>query len=306
MENMNMKNEIAAVVVTYNRKTLLSECLNRILNQENISCDIVLIDNGSTDGTEEMIQTQYQRPEIIYRKVKVNLGGAGGFQYGVKYAVIQGYKFVWIMDDDTMPENNALFELVNAGHALEDNWGFLSSAVYWIDGKVCMANRPKVTLFSHVCADRCRQEVVSVIMSSFVSILVKTDVIREVGLPIGEYFIWTDDYEFSGRISRNYPCYMIKRSKVIHAMANHSKADIAIDDIRRLDRYFCLYRNDVHCYRNYGVKGWIYIILKDIYAIFNILKNSRDGKRDRLKTILKGFKEGVCFNPQLEMLERIF
>ncbi|MDE6883844.1 MAG: glycosyltransferase family 2 protein [Lachnospiraceae bacterium] len=301
-----MKNEIAAVVVTYNRKALLSKCLNRILNQENISCDIVLIDNGSTDGTEEMIQNQYQRPEIIYKKVKVNLGGAGGFQYGVKYAAIQGYKFVWIMDDDTMPENNALFELVNAGHALDDNWGFLSSAVYWIDGKVCMANRPKVTLFSHVCADRCKQEVVSVIMSSFVSILVKTDVVREVGLPIGEYFIWTDDYEFSGRISRNYPCYMIKRSKVIHAMANHSKADIAIDDIRRLDRYFCLYRNDVHCYRNYGVKGWIYIILKDIYAVFNILKNSRDGKRDRLKTVLKGFKAGVCFNPQLEMLERIF
>ena len=296
----NMRNKIVAVVVTYNRKELLQQCIDSVLKQKNCSCDIIVVDNASTDGTQEMMIKQYDVPEVIYINTGTNLGGAGGFQFGIKKAVLFGYEYVWIMDDDTLPEEKALYELFEADKKLEGKWGFLSSAVYWTDGSICMANRPKDTLFSHIYADECSDSIVPVIMSSFVSILMKMEVIKIVGLPIREYFIWTDDYEFSGRISRKYPCYLVTQSRVTHAMMTHSNANIATDSILRLDRYFCLYRNDVHCYRQYGFNGWIYIILKDIYTLANILIRSKDNRVNRVKTVCKGFRVGLHFKPDIE------
>ncbi len=105
-----MNSKTAAVVVTYNRKDLLEKCIDRLRQQKNAACDIIIVDNASTDGTADMIKCQYNVPEVIYMNTGANLGGAGGFQYGVKQAVLLGYEYVWIMDDDTLPQETALYE----------------------------------------------------------------------------------------------------------------------------------------------------------------------------------------------------
>lgn len=297
-----MKNKIVAVVVTYNRKELLNQCIDKLLKQRIISCDIIIVDNNSTDGTLEMIENQYNISEVVYINTGANLGGAGGFQYGVKKAVMLGYEYVWIMDDDTLPEENALFELFEVDKELDGKWGFLSSVAYWTDGSICRMNIQKKSIFRHIGKIEYNRKFSPIKMCSFVSLLVKTDVIKEVGLPIGEYFIWTDDYEYTGRISLRYPSYMVSSSKVVHAMKTHTRVNFATDDVSRINRYHYIYRNDVHCYRQYGFRGWMYIILKDIYTLFNIIINSEDEKMSRIKIVLKGFKEGLGFTPQVEML----
>lgn len=297
-----MGNKIAAVVVTYNRKELLRQCLNKLLGQKGVSCDVIVIDNASTDGTAEMIQFQYRMPEIVYMNTGANLGGAGGFQFGVKKALLAGYQYVWLMDDDTLPESDALCELMAADQALGGKWGFLSSAAYWTDGGMCKANRQKKTLFTFVKEEDFKKDFVPVVMGSFVSLLVKSSVIGEVGLPIAEYYIWTDDYEFCGRISDKYKCYAVPKSKVVHAMKNHTKADLARDQISRIGRYRCLFRNDVHCYRRYGIQGWVYIFLKDIYNVINVLFYSKEEKKEKIKVLLEGVREGIHFYPQIEMI----
>ena len=138
--------------------------------------------------------------------------------------------------------------------------------------------------------------------ASFVSLLVKRDVVCEIGLPIGEYFIWTDDYEYTGRISKDYPGYMVCSSKVIHAMNTHMKASIIKDDISRAERYKYLFRNDVHCYRQYGIAGWLYIILKDVYMVVNVILNSSD-KKNRLSIIVNGFIRGCLFSPKVNYVK---
>lgn len=296
-----MKNKIVAVVVTYNRKELLKRCLSCLLVQREISCDVIVVDNASTDGTKEMIKTQFDLPEVIYNNTGANLGGAGGFEYGVKKAVEAGYEYVWIMDDDTLPENNALEELMNADKKLQGNWGFLSSVAYWTDGSICKMNIQKKTIFKHIRKEEYQTDITPIVMCSFVSLMIKTSIVKEVGLPIGEYFIWTDDYEYTGRISLKYPCYMVPASKVVHAMKNHTRVNFATDDISRIGRYHYIYRNDVHCYRRYGILGWMYIIMKDIYTILNILKNAKEGKREKMKVVLKGFNEGLYFHPMIEI-----
>lgn len=298
-----MKNKTAAVVVTYNRKELLNQCIGRLLRQEGVSCDVIVVDNASTDGTHEMVTRQYNVPEVIYVNTGVNLGGAGGFQYGVKRAVLLGYEYVWIMDDDTLPEKTALYELFEADKELDGEWGFLSSVAYWIDGSICRMNIQKKNIFKHVGEKEYHKKYSFIKMCSFVSLLVKSDVIKEVGLPIGEYFIWTDDYEYTGRISAKYPCYMVPSSRVVHAMKIHTRVNFATDDMSRIDRYQYIYRNDVHCYRQYGCGGWVYIVLKDMYTLANILINSNGRKMDRIKILCKGFWTGLHFKPDIEMIE---
>ena len=125
-----MNNKTAAVVVTYNRKELLKECIDSLLKQEGAACDIIVVDNASSDGTAELVRDEYNIPKVIYTNTGANLGGAGGFQYGVKKAVLLGYEYVWIMDDDTLPQSTALDKLFEVDRELNGRWGFLSSVTY--------------------------------------------------------------------------------------------------------------------------------------------------------------------------------
>lgn len=293
-------NQTTAVVVTCNRRELLRQCVTKLLGQENASCDVIIIDNASTDGTGEMVRETFDRQDVIYENTGSNLGGAGGFEYGVGKAVRLGYEYVWIMDDDTLPEKTALANLFAADKKLDGKWGFLSSVAYWTDGSICRMNIQKKDIFRHIRETEYGAETVPVKMCSFVSLLVKSSVIREVGLPIGEYFIWTDDYEFTGRISRKYPCYMASKSRVIHAMKVHTRVNFATDDASRIERYRYIYRNDIHCYRQYGLAGWAYILSKDAYTVMNILKNADGDRIKRIRVVLKGFKEGLAFRPEIK------
>lgn len=296
-------NRTAAVVVTYNRKDLLEQCIQRILAQKEAPCDVIVVDNASTDGTAEMVAGKYNLSGVLYENTGTNLGGAGGFQYGARRAVQLGYEYIWMMDDDTLPDETALLEFLKADRALDSKWGFLSSAAYWIDGSICKANRQKKNEFAFVKDKEFEQELIPVRFGSFVSLFVKDSVIREVGLPIGEYFIWTDDYEFCGRISKRYPCYVVPSSRVIHAMKEHKKANIATDSLDRVARYRCLFRNDVHCYRQFGLAGWMYILFKDVYMIMEILLQAGDGKICRMRTVIQGFRDGLRFYPEIRSVD---
>ena len=106
-------NHIVAVVVTYNRKELLKECIENLLLSDT-KCDILVVDNHSTDGTEKSIYEYIQRKDIVYWNTGSNLGGAGGFSYGIRKAIEMGYDYVWLMDDDCMVHRDTLTEFVKA------------------------------------------------------------------------------------------------------------------------------------------------------------------------------------------------
>ena len=289
---------VLAVVVTHERRELLRKALACLLGQE-APCDVLVVDNASADGTAEMVASEFGGdPRVTYFDTGANLGGAGGFHLGMYWAATAGYDHAWVMDDDSQPEPGALGALLAAGGSLGD-WGFLSSAVFWTDGSPCEANRPKRDLFRHVGdAAYAAGEPVRVRMGSFVSMLVPTAVIREVGLPLAEYFIWTDDYEFSGRVSKRHPCWFVPASRVTHAMAANTRADIATADGERAARFRMLYRNDVHCYRQHGLEGRAYLAAKAAHAAASVLLRSEGGRAARLSALVAGYADGMRFQPE--------
>lgn len=291
--------KIAAVVVTYNRKDLLLENIQSLLAQTaRQEMDIIVIDNASTDGTKDSLKKHIDSENVIYLNTGENLGGAGGFQYGIRYAAEKEYKYVWVMDDDCIPSQHALEELLKWDKNLQGRYGFLSSQVRWKDNRICMMNIQRERLVKNV--KDFETEKVKIVMASFVSLFVPIKVVEEVGLPIKEFFIWTDDWEYTRRISLEYPCYLINSSVVVHKSANNIGANIVSDTESRLERYKYLYRNDVYLYRREGIKGIGYEMIRLTGHIIKTAIYARSSKVRRIKTILSGTIAGLRFYPEIE------
>ena len=82
-------NAVTAVVVTYNRLALLQQCLAALCAQTVRSFTVLVVDNASTDGTADYLKT-LDMPGLVCRNPGKNLGGAGGFAYGIR-AAAEGY-----------------------------------------------------------------------------------------------------------------------------------------------------------------------------------------------------------------------
>ena len=104
-------NKTAALIVTYNRKNLLKECIEALTCSET-PCDIFVIDNASTDGTQEAMQDFVDQGVIAYHNTGANLGGAGGFNFALKTALKRDYEYFWIMDDDCIVQPDSLTQLM--------------------------------------------------------------------------------------------------------------------------------------------------------------------------------------------------
>lgn len=290
---------VAAVVVTYNRLPLLRQCLAALAAQTVQPAAIWVIDNASTDGTGQAVQ-QMQLPQLVYRNTGSNLGGAGGFTYGTREAARAGYDALWLMDDDTIPEPQALEALLQMDETLQGAYGWLSSRALAPDGTDQPMNRQRKTPYRDI--DGYEGEKIPSVMASFVSLFLRTEVVQKFGLPIAEFFIWSDDWEYTRRISRAMPCYVVPGSRVTHAMQNPGTVNIATDVPSRWVRYRYFYRNDVVLYRREGVLGWLWLLAKDVWHTVQVLRDPRGQRLNRIAIIWKGFAAGVRFAPAISYL----
>ncbi len=296
--------KVLAVVVTYNRLELLKKCLKNLTWQD---CDILIIDNASTDATADWVQETYaQDKHVFYMNMGQNLGGAGGFNFGMRWAVEHQYEYAWVMDDDCIPEENALEMLMQADRILGGNYGYLSSVVLWEDGTESKMNRQKIKKNYYENVHLLKDGIVQVEQSTFVSLLIPTATIKNVGLPIKEFFIWGDDIEYTRRITvrNDLPSYMIGNSIVLHAMRENGGSNIATDTQQRIDRYKYAFRNENYLYRQEGIKGFCYYVAKCALNIWRVCTKAENHKLKRCSIILSSMVKGLFFNPEKEFVLR--
>jgi len=222
----------------------------------------------------------------------------------MRWAVEAGYEYVWIMDDDCIPAKDALAHLMEADCLLGGSaqYGFLSSAVLWTDGKECKMNRQKIKkeYFEHL--ELLRYGIIQIEQATFVSLLIPAGTVMRYGLPIRDFFIWGDDIEYTRRMTvRNkIPCYMVGKSQVVHAMKDNNGSSIALDDQSRMERYCYAFRNEAFLYRKEGIKGICYYLAKCGMNVYRIFTAARDNRLRRCKVLLCGVAKGLFFNPKIE------
>ena len=301
MSDSKKQNGTAAVVVTYNRLELLRQCLDA-LRAQSVPCDILIIDNASTDGTGAWAAGQ---SGLRYRNTGANLGGAGGFSTGIRWAAEEGYDRLWIMDDDTIPHPDALEKLLEADMLLDGNYGWLSSVVLWRDGSFCRMNEQLPMRYCGESFPLLKYGLMRAERASFVSMFVRRETVLQVGLPIAEFFIWGDDAEFSRRISirAGMPCYVVGQSQVLHATKNNDGMSLATDADARIDRYWYSYRNEGYMLRKEGFRGiarYLYRCARDFAAV---LCKAPGKKGKRLGILLRGMWSALLFRPKIEYVE---
>src|SRR6476469_272149 len=210
---------VVAVVVTFNRRELLLESLDAIDAQARRPDAVIVIDNASTDGTAVALR---DRAGIELYVLDRNTGGAGVFAYGIAAALRAGAGLIWLMDDDTIPEPDALAALLDA----RTNYrgprpALVASRVVWTDGRDHPMNTPRTR---HTGSEPAGSTTIR--SASFVSVLIDADVVRERVLPVADYFLWNDDFEFTTRLLRGNVGLLCPASVVVHKTRTFGSTDV--------------------------------------------------------------------------------
>ncbi|MFS8083977.1 MAG: glycosyltransferase family 2 protein [Ginsengibacter sp.] len=180
------------IVVTYNRLQLLSECINALRNQTH-SCDkILVVNNGSTDDTENWLRQQKDLAFIS----QGNTGSAGGFYTGIKWAYDNGYTWVWCMDDDGYPKEDALEKLLNAHNP--NDLCLLNCAVVEKENKHKLVWKTQ----RYTNLDEVDCEIIYGKGHPFNGTLIHRKIIEVAGLPEKKLFLWGEETEYYYRITR--------------------------------------------------------------------------------------------------------
>lgn len=204
--------KIAAVIVTYNRLHLLKEVLEAFDNQTRVPDYMIVVNNASTDGTADFLM-DWSKVEIsgqtkIVVTLDENIGGSGGFYIGTKKALSLDADWVWVSDDDAIPNRDVFEKAENYILKLKnpDNVSAICTQVQ-VGGVIDITHRKKIrkSFFRMYQVSISLKEYSKnrfVLDSiSYVGTIINVYALKKVGLIDKDYFIWQDDLEHSIRLN---------------------------------------------------------------------------------------------------------
>ena len=289
-----MSERVCAVIVTYNRKALLRECLKAVLSQTRPPDHVLVVDNASTDGTPEMLQEEFPQVEVL--RLPENQGGAGGFHEGMKRAYEQGVDWLWLMDDDTIPKAKALEALLEAARLpLDPRPRVLASRQLLPNGlphpTTAFLNptdpRPPLPWL------RLRPRYRPIRWALFTSVLLHRSLVEEHGLPHKAFFIWEDDLEYTARALRRGLGLQVRDSEVIHKSASKPYISATTGE----NRLFYGVRNRIWVLRSpaFGPLGKAFLALQLLFGLLTYLAFHPSQKS--LQEIGRALRAGLTTSP---------
>lgn len=287
---------VVAVVVAYNRRELLLESLASIHSQTRPPDGIVVVDNASSDGSADAAAASF--PDVDLLRLTTNTGGAGGFAIGIDRAIAAWHAdLIWVMDDDTIPTPSALAAMLDARSAARETPAILASRVVWTDGLDHPMNTPrrKPLASSTERRDAAAIGAIPVRSTSFVSMLVDATAVEMDGLPVVEYFIWNDDFEFSARILRHRRGLFIPGSVVLHRTKTRVDTDVDPGE-----RFYYEVRNKLWLFRKSSALAWyeapLYVAATARRWLRTWLRSSDRATISR--TFRAGWRDGMRTDPR--------
>lgn len=296
----NMK-QVGIIVVTYNRLKLLKKNIQSLREQTYQNRQIIVINNGSTDGTKQWLNEQNDLI-VIHQD---NLGGAGGFYTGLKYTAEKNFEYCWCMDDDVICQPTALEEFMNITKKLPSNeWGFLCSTV--IDTNNNQTNVPEIDFRLSDSREPNWGEkfsigLIKVRQASFVSVFIPTNIIYQYGLPLKDFFIWGDDTEYTTRLSNHLSCYQVGKSVVQHLRTmTQGLQFLKENNPNRLRLYFYMYRNQLFLAKNGYWRKNLPVLRFFISKGILLLKAILQLKFKHIMILLSAIAKAPFFNTKIE------
>jgi len=306
MNKENKKETVCAVVVTYNRKNLLLECLEAIRRQTRPVDGIYIIDNASDDGTPELLKEKGYIPElppfnisepyeiehkisnlvdgnpikVFYVRMHENTGGAGGFYEGVKRGYERGYDWLWLMDDDVTPHSSCLRELIN-----ESEKNILSLLPIRVDLKGEKINW--FPFFSKVFLRSWNSNPKKSNTIYFEGFIMHRHLIERVGFPESKFFTVLDDTEYGLRISKVEKVKYVDSAVLVRLLPN--------SDAQPLYKRYYFFRNLFLLSKLMKIPFLWCSIIVFFQLFFSLLKTLFLEKQKMLafKILIKSYIDGI-------------
>jgi GT2 family glycosyltransferase len=300
---------VVAVVLTYNRQELLMRCLDGILHQTRPVDRIILVDNGSNDGTVEALQRSryFASERLHFVRLEDNVGSSGGLSTALKAAYDQGYEWIWLMDDDAIPTSSALEKLWQYAeeHKAEKLGGLVSFQKAWKHGapKYRLPRSIGEALRYYVACPldfgETAPAVIPLDWSTFVSIPLPRAVICDVGLPRQDFYLYCEDIDYTMRIRKaGYQLLLVKDSLVDHLQGIEvNKKSSMGSEIRWYYNYRNHIANIIIHRKDLGESRAVAALARiSLGAMWRVARAYRHKNYDLSRLVLRAIKDGYSLN----------
>lgn len=292
---------VAAVVVTYNRRELLFKQIKSIVEEQTLKVDeYYIIDNASSDDTQKCVNVYaVDSPvKISYVQLPINIGGAGGFNYGLKKAYEDGHDWIVLMDDDGRPYDKFCLEKMFAyikSYRLSFNDMYLINSLVLFNEKILSFGLNHIEDRDKILQLSLDGETIPNLVNPFNGACVSRGLVKAIGYPNKEFFIKGDEYDYTRRaIAASAHVFTILASRYFHPKVMGSKNKrilgrmVSVHIEAPWKEYYTI-RNYVYSSLQLNKKkdALLYLLLR-IYCVFNC----KCKKIDTLKMVLKGYVDG--------------
>lgn len=290
------------VIVTFNRLDKLKKCIQCVEMQNIKANHIVIVDNASSDGTENFLNDEkFNNEKFIIKRMLENTGGSGGFYEGIKEALRLSDDWILLIDDDAMLRNDYIEQIMI--HMDSTIFAYTGNVNEF--GTISLEHRRRVSLKKlykeyMINIDELKREFFDCDLASFCGLMIKTNLVRKIGLPHGDFFIWYDDTEYSLRLREFTKIRNVNGAILDHELTAY-KADIENDHNMNWKVYYGL-RNRLYTIKKYGNcfsiahEIMIFIARFGKYFLWRISPNAKRRKigNNNCKILKAALIDGIC------------
>ena len=228
-----MQPRVSCVIVNWNGWQETIACLDALRNCSYPSLGVIVVDNGSSDDSVAKIRSAYA--DILLLKNERNLGFAGGNNIGIRHALSHGAEYVWLLNNDTKPEPDALSALV-AKALTDQRIAAVGSVCYYASDPACVEawGGAQVNLWIGYGKNSTTPQIDDWFHSlNGTSMLIARQALDDSGLLDEGFFLYWEDTEFCLRLRNNgWRIAVAPNSRVLHKVHASTQGNKIV-----LDRY---------------------------------------------------------------------
>ncbi len=265
-------------------------CLQSIAELDYPRFRPLVVDNGSTDGSDQMIRSRY--PEVEFIANERNLGFAGGANVGLEYARRQGADYVLFINNDTVLDRMLLKELVQVAET-HPRAGLLVPKIYyydeptrlWAAGARLARFPPRVKMIGFGRPDGPQyNQLRRVDYATGCALLIRRQVLETVGGFDPIYWpIYHEDYDFSARVTQaGWEIWYVPTARLWHKVSRSQRGSGT--------QAFNLGKNIVPFYRRHGRPPGLSLAL---FVIWAVLREVVRGNLAFVRPYLQGVWTGL-------------
>lgn len=298
--NLNNFPKVIIIILNWNGKDDTIECLESLSIITYPNYEIILVDNGSTDGSVNCFIEKYSEIEII--KNKENLGFAEGNNIGMRHAIEKGADYILLLNNDTVVDSEFLNELVKVAESdpkigivgpkiyyynykgRKDVIWFAGGKIHWRFGKTAHLHMDKIDKGSI-------NKLIQVDYITGCAILLNKNLLDKIGLFDPEYFAYFEEVDLCVRASRFYSCIFVPKAIIWHKVSRSTGGNFSPT------MAYLFIRNKMLFMMKNGpksmIKRIIFLGFHSEYSIRKLIIYLLIGKKEVVKSIYSGFIDSL-------------